>query len=503
MSANTTEPGKVFLVGAGPGDPKLITLRGVECLHRADLVLYDYLVNPAILRHAKATAELLCLGHHGTQRCLPQEQINTRMVEAAQAGRVVVRLKGGDPDVFGRSAEEMEALRAAGIAYETVPGVTAALAAAGYAGIPMTHGDHSSALALVTGQERRSKKNSRLDYQALADFPGTLVLYMGVTSAGEWSEALVRRGKPAATPVMIVRRCTWPDQRTIRCTLGSLAATIAEQRIRPPAVIVVGEVVSLAPETSWFTRRPLFGCRVLVTRPRDQALELVEPLEELGAEVLVQPVIQIFPPNDWSRVDAALNDLDRFDWLVFSSSNGVRYFLERLCEKKGDLRGLGRIRLAAIGPGTAEELARHRLKADLVPDEYRAEALADALAGEAAGRRILLARASRGREVLAERLSAAGAIVEQVVVYRSVDVETAEPPVAELLGSKRVQWVTVSSSTIARSLVRLFGEGLRQTKLASISPVTSATLRELGYEPAAEARHYTMAGLVEAILDAE
>lgn len=503
MDVQNLHLGRVYLVGAGPGDPGLITLRGVECLRQADLVLYDYLVNPAILAHVNPAAESVSLGHHSTQRSIPQEQINAQMVEAARAGKTVVRLKGGDPDVFGQSAQETEALRAAGIPYETVPGVTAALAAAGYAGIPVTHSSLSSAVALVTGQERHNKQKSQLNYAALAEFPGTLIFYMGVTSARRWSEALVARGKPADTPTMIVRRCTWPDQTVIRCTLGTVATVIAEQQIRPPAVIVVGPVVALAPEVAWFTDRPLFGRRVLVTRPKEQADDLVEPLRQLGADVLLQPAIQITPLDDWKSVDAALERLGEFDWLVFSSSNGVRYLLDRLCSTGGDLRELGAIRLAAIGPGTAEELARYHLKADLVPEEYRAEALADALAGQAAGRRFLLARASRGREVLAETLTAAGGNVGQVVVYRNTDVDRPEPRIAEAIGAGHVDWVTVTSSTIARSLVRLFGEDLRRVRLASISPVTSATLRELGYEPAAEARHYTMEGLIEAMTAAE
>lgn len=490
------------MVGAGPGDPGLITIRGVQCLRLADLVLYDYLVNPAILAHARPMAQTICLGHHSTHRSAPQEQINSWMVQAALAGKTVVRLKGGDPDIFGRSAQEADALRSAGIPYETIPGVTAALAAAGYAGIPVTHSSHSSAVALVTGQELHSKQSPQLNYEALAGFPGTLIFYMGVTSASRWSEALIGRGKSADTPAMIVRRCTWPDQTTIRCTLGTVAAVIAEQHIRPPAVIVVGEVVALAPEISWFTSRPLFGTRILVTRPKDQAHDLVDPLRELGAEVLLQPAIQIAAPTSWETVDAALDQLSSYDWLAFCSSNGVHYFLDRLCSTKGDLRKLGTVRLAAIGPGTADELARYYLKADVVPEEYRAESLAEALASEAAGRRFLLARASRGREVLAERLTAAGGSVDQVVVYTNADIERPDPQIAEAMAAGQIDWVTVTSSTIARSLIRLFGESLHRTRLASISPITSVTLREQGFEPAAEARQYTMEGLVEAMVAA-
>ena len=492
--------GKVYLVGAGPGDPGLITFRGVECLRRADLVLYDYLVNPAVLDHAPRSAELVCLGHHGVQRSAPQGEINARMIAAARAGKTVVRLKGGDPVVFGRGAEEADALRNAGVPLEYVPGVTAALAAAGYAEIPITHSNLSSAVALVTGQECDSKQGPPLDYGALAGFPGTLIFYMGIASAEHWSEALMRAGKPPDTPVAIVRRCSWSDQTTVRCTLGSVAEVIHQRGLRPPAVIVVGEVVARAPEVSWFAARPLFGTRVLVTRPREQADALFEPLNALGAEVLVQPAIRISDPPDWAPVDAALRELDRFDWLVFFSSNGVRFLLDRLCSTLGDLRRLGSVKLAAIGPGTEGELARYHLRADLVPGEYRAEDLAAALSAEARGRRFLLARASRGREVLAEQLTAAGAAVRQVVVYSSTDVEEPDPAVREALLSGRIDWITVTSSSIARSLVGLFGEELRRSRLASISPVTSEVLRQAGFAPAVEASVYTMPGLVEAIL---
>lgn len=491
----------VYLVGAGPGDPGLITVRGVACLRRADLVLSDYLVNPELLTLARPDAEVIALGGHRSRRMESQEEINSQMVAAARRGKTVVRLKGGDPHVFGHSAEEIAALEAAGIAYETVPGVTAALAAAAYAAIPITHGQHSSAVALVTGQERGDKTESRLDYGALAEFPGTLIFYMGVTSATEWSTALIRRGKQSETPAVIVRRCSWADQETIRCTLGTVGDVIARRRIRPPAVVLVGEVVGLAPDTSWFTSRPLFGCRIVVTRPREQASDLAERLRELGAVVLMQPAIEISPPRDEQAVDEALERIGDFDWLVFSSANGVRYLLDRLWSRGGDLRRLGDLKLAAIGPGTAEALARYHLRADLVPDEFRAESLAESLADGAAGRRFLLARASRGREVLAEQLAAAGARVEQVVVYQSSDVVTPEPAVAEALAAGRVDWITVTSSAIARALVNLFGDQLRRVKLASLSPITSATLRESGLEPAAEAIQYTIAGLIEAIVE--
>jgi uroporphyrinogen III methyltransferase/synthase len=323
---------------------------------------------------------------------------------------------------------------------------------------------------------------------------------MGASSAKVWSEALLARGKPPDTPVAIVRRCSWSDQETVRCTLAEVTDVIEEKNMRPPAVIIVGRVAALTPQVSWFAARPLFGKRIVVTRPRQQNESLASRLGDLGAEVLAQPAIEIAPPQDWEKVDRALEGLDQYEWIVFSSANGVQYFLDRLEQQHGDLRRLGRVRLAAIGPGTAEELSKYRLRADLVPGEYRAEALAEALISEAAGRRFLLIRASRGREVLAEQLAAAGKQVEQVVVYRSNDVQQPDPTVAAALAAGQIDWITVTSSAIAQSLVRLFGDELRRTRLASISPVTSGTLVRLGYPPAVEATRYTMEGLVDAIL---
>ncbi len=493
-------PGRVYLVGAGPGDPGLITLRGATLLKQADVVLFDYLVNPAVMQFARPDAEAICLGKHGGGRILNQNEVNQTMIAAAQAGKMVVRLKGGDPAVFGRGAEEADALVAAGIRFEMVPGVTAALAAGSYAGIPITHRDMASAVALITGHES-DHKDANLDFQALASFPGTLVFYMGVTTIRDWAAALLAGGKLADTPVAVVRRCSWPDQLSIHTTLGEVANEVESRRLRPPVVIIVGEVVNLAPRLSWFDKRPLFGRRILVTRPRHQADELCNLLADDGAEVLVQPAIEIEPPPTWGPVDQAISDIDQFDWLVFSSSNGVHYFLSRVLQRTGgDLRCLGSVKLAAVGPGTADALASYYLKVDLVPSEYRAEALAAALEGEARdGRRFLLIRASRGRETLVEELSRCGGSVAQVVCYTSSDVTLPEVEVAEALRTGTIDWITVTSSAIARSLHALFGDLLGRARLASISPITTATLRELGYQPAAEAATYTMAGVAEAI----
>ncbi len=493
--------GKVFLVGAGPGDPGLLTLRAVECLGQADLVLYDCLVNSAVLKHVRSSAEASCLGRRDeNQRGSSQPEINARMIEAARAGKTVVRLKGGDPMVFGRFAEEAEALSDAQISWEVVPGVTAGLAAAGYAEIPITHRKRSSAVALVTGHPGSGQEDAKLDYGKLASFPGTLVFYMSATSAEVWAKALLQAGKPPETPVIIVRRCTWPDQQTVRCTLATVVEVIAERELRPPTVVLIGEAVAETPEASWFSSRPLFGTRVLVTRPRDGAAVLSDRLAELGADVLLQPTIEISDPADWAPVDAALDRLDQYDWIVFSSVHGVHYFMGRLFAREIDVRRLGSVRLAAVGPSTADKLARYHLRVDLLPEEYRAESLVEALSDDAAGRKFLLVRASRGREILRDGLTAAGAEVDQVVGYNSTDVERPADDVARAMSEGRLDWTTVTSSAIARSLVGMFGDDLRNTKLASISPITSETLRGLGHEPAVEATEHTMPGLIDAIL---
>ncbi len=495
-------PGTVYLVGAGPGDPGLLTVRAVECLGRANLVLYDYLVNPASLDHASATAELVCLGHHSSGRMLSQDEIVALMLQGAQEGKTVVRLKGGDPSVFGRGADEIEPLREAGIPLEIVPAVTAGLAVAAYCEIPITHHDDASAVALIAGQERHCKAESHLDFGVLAHFPGTLIFYMGVRKAGQWSRALMENGKAADTPVAIVRWCSWARQQMIRCTLDSVVDVIAEKKIRPPSLFVVGKVADRAPDVSWFASRPLFGTRVLVAGSPGTSEKLRDRFAALGADAVTQGAIRITDPPDWAPVDEALENLGRYHWVVFSSKNGVDYFMRRLLQLGGDARRLGGVKLAAVGSKTAERLGVYHLTADVVPERFDADALAAILTGDAAGQRFLLAGASRGRQLLADELRAAGAEVDPIVVYGNVDVEEADPNVAAELASDEIDWVTVTSSATAQSLVRLYGEALRSARLASISPLTSAALCDLGFEPSAEASPHTAAAMVDAILHA-
>lgn len=499
----TNPRGKVYLVGAGPGDPGLLTLRGAECLRMADVVIYDYLANSELLSLARPDAERVCLGRHGSGhgRLMSQAEANAAMMRYAIEGRTVVRLKGGDPAIFARLAEELAALDEVGVSYEIVPGVTAAQAASSHAGIPLTQRDEASCVAFVTGQEMHDKTaTDPLDYAALANFPGTLVFYMGITTAGTWSRALLEHGKRSDTPVAIVRRCSLPDQQSYFTTLGELTEFVQARNLRPPAVVIVGDVAAKRDATNWFTSRPLFGRTVLVTRPVNQADDLAARLRNLGANVLLQPAIEIGPPQDWKPVDAAIERLPEFDWLVFSSRNGVEYFMRRLHANGHDARRLSHIKLAAIGPGTADALSDFHLNADLQPVEYRAESLAEALAPHARGKKFLLARASRGREVLPESLATAAATVEQVVVYESRDIAAPSEEVAKAMADGRIDFTTVTSSAIASSLVHLFTSDLYKTRLVAISPVTADTLKSLGFSPAVVADTYTEDGLLAAIL---
>lgn len=496
---------QVFLVGAGPGHPGLLTLRAVECLAQADLVIYDYLVPPRLLEHAPAHAERVRVGDLPGCHSERWPHIHALMIAAARQGKRVVRLKGGDPFVFGRGGEEAEALRQAGIAYEVVPGVTAGLAAAACAGIPLTHRSHASAVAFITGHEYPAKPESTLDWQALAHFPGTLVIYMGIARLPEIVQALVEKGKDPATPGAIIRQAATGEQQTLEAPLHELPAAAHAAGLKPPAIVVIGPVAALRPQLAWFERRPLFGKRVLVTRPRHQASELVHRLEHWGAQAFTLPAVDLREPEDWTQVDQALADLGGYQWLVFSSANGVHALFRRLRQLGHDLRALGQLRLAAIGPATAAALREYLLEPDLVPAEYRSESLAAALKERAAGQRVLLARADRGRELLREELATV-ATVKQIAVYSQVDALDAGSETLGLLRDGTIDYVTLTSSNIARALVNALDAPSRaqieagNVQLVSISPVTSATIRGLGLPVAAEAVEYTTDGLFKALI---
>jgi uroporphyrinogen III methyltransferase/synthase len=497
----------VYLVGAGPGNAELLTLRGAQCLARADLVLYDRLVPARLLTFAPASAEKVCVTDLAASHPERGPHVLERMIAAARQGRCVVRLKGGDPLVFGRGGEEAEALHREGIPFEIVPGVTAALGAAAYAGIPLTDRRCASAVAFVTGHEDPAKPDSALDWEALARFPGTLVFYMGIGRLDRIAQSLLDHGKPPETPAALVQWATLGRQRTIEAPLADLARAGQAAGISAPALTIVGPVVAFREQVSWFEKRPLFGRRVLVTRPAQQSADLVRKLEELGAIVHALPAVRVGEPADWGPVDAALARLGDYQWLVFTSVNGVHAFIRRLrAKKERDLRALGHLRLAAIGPATAEALRTYHLEPDLVPQEYRSESLAAALAEHVAGQRVLLARADRGRELLREELGKI-ASVDQIAVYSQEDVPDADGGLLDLLRNGELDYITLTSSNIARSLARLLAPeadaALRdgRVRVVSISPVTSAAVRELGWPVAAEARVYTMEGVIEALVD--
>ena len=494
--------GAVYLIGAGPGDPGLLTLRGAELLGKADVVLYDGLSNPDLLSHAPQ-AEQICVGKHGKSRIWKQNEIIDEILRHAKAGKNVVRLKGGDPAVFARTAEEAEAVLKEDLPLEIVPGITAALAAGAFAGIPITHRGLASAVALVTGHEEPSKSKSALDWDALARFPGTLVIYMGVTTANSWTQALLRAGKAADTPAALIRRCSLPDQQTIHCRLDEVADQLnPASRFRPPAIVILGAVTQLAKTMNWIKDRPLLDQTVLVTRPRGQAKSLAGLLRDLGARVLLQPAITIEPPEDWQQVDLALDQLSEYEMLIFCSHNGVHFFLNRLEERGNDMRALAGIEIGCIGRKTANALQRFHLQSDILPNTFHAEAMAEHIGQHAAGKRIMVIRASRGNDVLAKQLAARGGKVTEVIAYQHIDVMECDAMVQQTAKDGEIDWVTVTSSATAQSLHRMFPGSLTNMKIASLSPVTSRTLSDLGHTIAAEADPYTIESLVEALVKA-
>ena len=477
----------VFLVGAGPGDPGLLTLRAVELLGSADVVLYDRLIPPGALRHARPEAELVYVGKQGGGPQMPQEEIDRLLVEHGRSGKRVVRLKGGDPLVFGRGGEEALRLREAGIEFEIVPGITAGVAAPAYAGIPVTHRELASGVAFVTGHEDPDKPESALDWAALARFPGTLVFYMGVRALPRIAEKLQAEGRPAREPVAVIERGTLPGQRTLVATLADVAQRAQMVGIRAPAVTLVGPVAALRDDLAWLERRPLHGKTVAVTRARAQASPLAARLRDLGAEVIEAPAIRT------RSLPVDLPDLAGYDLLVVSSPNGAHELFAHL----RDARALAGLRVAAMGPGTARALKEHGIEADIVPRRSVAEGMVESLA-EVHPQRVLLARGKEGRDVLPDALHERGAEVDVLALYETV----AEPlEVGGIAAISRADYVTFTSASTVRHLLDAAGvNALDGPRLASIGPATSAELRANDLEPDIEADPHTPDGLVDAVL---
>ncbi|MCL4425497.1 MAG: uroporphyrinogen-III C-methyltransferase [Firmicutes bacterium] len=500
--------GHVYLVGAGPGDPGLMTLRGLECLKKADVVVYDRLATPQLLREAKAGAEMVFAGKSPERHALTQPEINRLLVEKASQGLVVTRLKGGDPFIFGRGGEEAEELVRAGIPFEVVPGISSTTAVPAYAGIPVTHRGLSSSLAIVTGHEEPGKRDSSLRWKELATATDTLVFAMGMENLAHLSARLQENGRSPQTPVAVIQWGTRPEQKTVVGTLADIAAVVQAAGLTSPAIIVVGEVVRLREVLNWYEKKPLFGRRMLVTRSREQASALRQRLEDLGATVFEFPVIKILPLSlweDWERIRDKLQ-VARYRFVVFSSANGVKVFLEGLLAQGQDARLLAGASLVAIGPKTAEELRRYGLRADLVPPEYRAEGLAAVLGKELEGTRgeILLIRSNIGRDYLAGELTRYGHGVEELVVYRTEENESGSEEIRRFLQEDGVDTVTFTSSSTVTNLLKLLGSGgkelLQGIKVACIGPVTADTARENGLPVAVVAKEYTIEGLVQALV---
>lgn len=502
--SHMTTKRKVYLVGAGPGDPGLLSLRGRECLERADVVLYDGLVNPLLLRYTHAECERTCRTAGPQGKRLPQEEINRHLVEAARAGKTVVRLKGGDPFVFGRGSEEAAALRAAGIEYEIVPGVTAAVAAAEYAGISLTHREHASAVAFVTGHEDPTKPELSIDYANLARFTGTLVFYMGLHRLPLIVDSLISEGKAPNTPACVISRGTLTEQRTVSAPLKDLPDQVSAADLVAPSLIVIGPCVAMREELHWFEDRPLFGVRIAIPRPIPQAYETADLAFEYGAVPLLIPTIAIEPPEDWTEVDRAIADIERNDWLIFTSRNGVSFFFDRFFEQGHDARRLANTKVAVIGSATSAALREYRLHADLVPESFRAEALAKKLSDLVRGKNVLWCGADRGREVLPDELSPLAAEFRKLVVYRNFDVDSWPDDVCSRLKSDDVDWLALSSPSIAEGVARLLpseawnllGNSLR---IAAISPVTAEAAKNAGLGVDVVAETYTWPGIFDRI----
>jgi uroporphyrinogen III methyltransferase/synthase len=486
---------KVYLVGAGPGDPDLITVKARRLLENADCVLYDRLANTDLLDLAPAAAERIYVGKKKAAHALTQEEICALLVDRGQRGLNVVRLKGGDPFIFGRGGEEAEALADAGVPFEVVPGVTSPLGIAAYTGVPLTHRDHTSVVTFITGHDVL-----KIDWSKVGTSE-TLVIFMGLSQFDEIAQRVIAGGRAAATPAMAVRWGTRPDQEVLVGTLETLPGLIHAHGLKPPATIIIGEVVRLRDKLNWYEQLPLFGQRIVVTRAREQAGVLSAPLSNRGAEVIELPTIEIQPADDYAALDSAISRLREYAWLIFTSANGVRFFLERLDRSNLDLRAIeGRI--CAIGPATRDALERFHLKVDVMASEYIAEGLLEALAAyDLTGTRVLIARAAVARDLLPTELARRGARVDVVDAYRT----TAPPDLAQRAAgvlSRKPDWIAFTSSSTVQNLVGAVGaEALREVKCASIGPVTSETLRRNGIPVEVEASSFTISGLVQAICD--
>lgn len=496
--------GKVYIIGAGPGDPGLITVKGADCLRRATVIVYDFLANQELLKYARPEARFIYVGKKGGDHTLAQDKINDLLVAEAKAGNTVARLKGGDPFIFGRGGEEAEVLARNNVPFEIIPGVTSAIAVPAYAGIPLTHRGFTSAVAFVTGHEDPGKEKSGIDWPALAGI-GTLVFLMGVKNISRIAAALVENGKSPSTPAALIRWGTTSRQEILAATLDSIAERAKESDFTPPAILVVGGVVNLREELKWFEKKPLFGRGVMITRPENQADDLASLLAEEGAEAFFFPTIKIIPPRDRTALDAALERIKSYDWIIFTSANGVYHFFARLSEMQKDVRELQGIKICCIGPATAESIRRRGIKVDLVPETYISEGILKSFGGiGVAGRKILLPRAASARDVLPAGLAAMGAAVDVVTAYETVNSGRRKEEFLELLRDNKIDVITFTSSSTVNNFREIVGGNFvlpPEIKVACIGPVTEEAARKAGFAVAVRQEEYTMKGLVRSLID--
>lgn len=502
--------GKVYLVGAGPGDPGLITVRGKYLLERAEVVVYDYLASRKLLKHVPKSAEFIYAGKKGGAKHMhTQDEINQMLIDFAMAGKVVVRLKGGDPFIFGRGGEELEMLYGANIPFEVVPGVTSATAAATYAGIPITHRSYTASVAFITGHEDPTKADSSIDWSKLATGAGTIVVYMGIKNLPIIVDNLLKHGRDPNTPVAVVRWASTPEQRTVVGTLSTIKDVVVEAGIKPPSLIIVGEVVKLRETIDWYEKRPLFGKKIVVTRTREQASNLMAGLEENGADCLECSTIDIHPVDSYEILDDELNRLKEYHWIIFSSLNGVKYFFERIQSKGMDARDLKGPDIAVVGKSTADLLHTYGVNADLIPPVFTSEGLAESLLDQGVeGRNILIPRAEKAREILPETLRGAGAQVVIAPVYKNIPPAGSKEELRQELEAGLVDMVTFTSSSTVRNFLTMVGaedsnelqDLFNGVKIAAIGPITAKTVTDNGLKVDVQPAEYTIAAMIKEIV---
>lgn len=499
--------GRVYLIGAGPGNPKLLTLRGKECIQEADVIIYDYLANDQLLGYAKPGAEVIYAGKRRGNRSISQDQINALMVDRAGKGFVVARLKGGDPFIFGRGGEEAVALSDAGVAFEVVPGVTSACGVPAYAGIPLTHRDHSALVVLTTGHEDPSKPHSDIPWENISPGGGTLVFFMGITNLKGVVSNLIKYGRDPKTPVAIICWGTRPEQETVVGSLENILDRIQERHLALPGMVVVGEVVKLREKLNWYETRPLFGRHVLVTRPEEQASDFSAELLRYGAEPVEFPTIRVVPPGDWAELDGAIARLRTYHWIIFTSANGVRFFRERLLWAGKDVRAINEAKVCTIGPRTAEAVRQLGIVPDLIPKIYQAEGIVEEMEKLGVrGKRILLPRAQKAREVLPEALSRMGAQVDVVTAYQSIKPLEDLDRIRSYFKQRKISVVTFTSSSTVNHFVELFDRQelvslMEGVVVASIGPITAKTVQDSGLTNHIMPKEYTIPALAQAIAD--